>query len=537
MITPRPGRVGRTNRGPVTVGQQQLSQPITFPAPIGGLVTNVDIASEAAGNASLLTNWFPTETGIAIRGGSKKHGLAAGAAPITRAFRYKFASVEKLFVSTANAIFDMTSPVAPPSTVSATITGLTNGDWSAFQHTNTGGSYLIITNGSDTRRVFDGTSWATTPNITFTDSTTMAQLSYGWLFANREFFIKGNTLDAYYLDVSAIGGAATLFPLGGTMKKGGSLLFGFSWSLESAGSGPTEYCCFVSTEGEVAVFAGTDPSNASTFALQNVYQVSKPLGKNAWMKRGGDVFIAAVSGLIPLSAALTRGVETLSQVSASKNIDDLWTAAALESPTGWNVTQWNEQSLVFITFPASPSFSDMTFVMNSITGKWSVVRNWYATCYETLQGGLFFGSSGGKVYQGDITGADDGQPFLAPYLSAFLPGKFGQRITAGLASMRLISATPITVKLFAKADFDTAYPTPAGVNVAETDSSTWDGGLWDTAVWDAAIGRGLYSFRQNVRASGDYLALGCVIQSAGTQKLVIKADIGILQAAVGEASA
>lgn len=537
MITPRPARIGKTNRGPVTVGQQQLSQPMTFPAPIGGLVTNVDIASEAAGNASVLTNWFPTQTGIRVRGGCRKHGLAAGGAAISRAFRYKYASTEKLFVSTASAIFDMTSPVAPPATVTAAVTGLTSGDWSAFQHSNTGGSYLILTNGSDTRRVFDGTSWATTPNITFADSTTMAQLSYGWLFANREFFVKKNSLDAYYLDVAAIGGAATLFPLGGTMKKGGALLSGFSWSLESSGSGTTEYCCFLSTEGEVAIFAGTDPSNAATFSLQGVYQVSKPLGKSAWMKRGGDVFIATISGLVPLSQALTRGVETLSQASASKNIDDLWRAAALDSPTGWIITQWIEESLVFVSFPASPSFSDTTFVMNVITGKWSIVRNWYANCFETLQGGLFFGSSGGAVFQGDITGTDDGKPFLAPYLSAFLPGKFGQRITAGMASMRLISATNITVKLFAKSDFDTSYPTPANVNVSETDSSTWDAGLWDFASWDAAVGRGLYSFRQNVRASGDYLALGCVIQSGGNYKLNVTADIGILQAAVGEASA
>lgn len=537
MINPRPGRVGKTNRGAITVGQRQLSEPITFPAPIGGLVTNVDIASQAAGNASVLTNWFPTQTGIRIRGGSRRHGLAAGAAAIVRALHYKYASTEKMFVTTATSIFDMTSPVAPPATVSTSVTGLTNGDWSAFQHTNTGGSYLIATNGADTRLVYNGTTWSTSPTITFSDATTMAQLNYGWLFANREFFIKGNSLDAYYLDVAAIGGAAVLFPLGGVMKKGGSLLSGFSWSLESSGSGATEYCCFVTTEGEVAIYVGTDPSSASTWALQGVYQVSKPLGKSAWLKRGGDVFVATISGLVPLSQALTRGVETLSQVSASKNIDDLWTAAALDSPARWTITQWIEQGLVFVCFPSSPSFSDTTFVMNVVTGKWAVIRNWYATCYETLQGALFFGSSGGKVFQGDITGTDDGLPFIAVYLSAFLPGKFGQRITAGLASMRLISASAITVKLFARSDFNTAYPTPAGVNVAETDSSLWDAGLWDFAIWDTSIGRGLYSYRQNVRASGDYLALGCAIQSAGNYKLRIDADIGIIQAAVGEASA
>lgn len=81
--------------------------------------------------------------------------------------------------------------------------------------------------------VYNGTSWTTAPAITFTDGTTMAQLNYGWLFKNREFFLKNGTLDAYYLPVNAVGGAAALFPLGGVMKKGGSLLTGFSWSLES----------------------------------------------------------------------------------------------------------------------------------------------------------------------------------------------------------------------------------------------------------------------------------------------------------------
>ncbi|OHV77972.1 hypothetical protein [Ensifer sp. LCM 4579] len=537
-----PGRLPLTNRGQASIGRSPTSQAVTFPAPKGGLVTTADMASQAPGSASVLSNFLPTLTGCTIRGGSRKAGLAADGGAIRSAFKYKYGSNEKLFMATASAIYNMTAPAVPPATTAAEVSGLNGGDWCAFQHTTAGGSFLVCLNGADTRRIYDGTNWATTPAISFSDATTMAQLNYGWLFKNREFFLKNATLDAYYLAVNAIGGAASVFPLGGVMKRGGSLLTGFSWSLES-GDGLSDLCVFVSTEGEIAVYAGSDPSSASDFALKGVYQIGKPLGKNAWIRVGGDVLIATTDGLTPMSQVFQRDFhqregQALAQVSVSRPIEDDWRQAANATGSGWTLKAWAEQNLVFVAFPDNSVVSDRTFVMNVLNGRWSTISNWRANCFETLQGGLFFGSLGGYCWQGDTGGTDDGLSFTATYLSQFTPaGQFGQRTAAALAHMYFRAKTKPKVQLFARADFDRTAPPFDRVTEGDTASPEWDVGLWDVARWDGVSERLRYDFRQNVRAAGDMLAVGCVITSGGAVKLDIAVDLATLQVSAGEGSA
>ncbi|QRY69173.1 hypothetical protein JVX98_13210 [Ensifer sp. PDNC004] len=536
-MTVRPARIGQSNRGSVAVGQRVSSQPITYPAPKGGLVTTMDIASQQPGTATVLRNFFPTLVGSRIRGGSIKEGLAADGGDIISAFKYKYGTNEKLFMATGTAIYNMTSPASPPTTTAADVSGLSGGNWCAFQHTNAGVSNLVCLNGADDRRLYNGTTWTTSPAITFSDSTTMPQLNYGWLFKNRQFFLKNATLDAYYLPVNAMGGAASVFPLGGVMKKGGSLMTGFSWSLES-GDGLSDLCVFVSTEGEVAVYAGSDPSDANNFGLKGVYQIGKPLGKNAWIRAGGDILIATSDGLTPISQVFQRDRQTLSLVSVSRPIEDEWKKAANATGGGWTVTQWPEQNLVFVTFPENSVVTDTTFVLNVLTGRWSTISNWKALCYATLQGGLFFGSIDGYCWQGDITGTDDGMSFAATYLSQFAPaGTFGQRATSTLAHMYFRARTSPNVLLFAKADYDKATPSYSTVTEGDATASEWDIGLWDVAIWDGISDQNRYQFRQNVRASGDMLAVGCVIISGGDVKLDVEVDLATLQVSVGEASA
>lgn len=93
------------------------------------------------------------------------------------------------------------------------------------------------------------------------------------------------------------------------------------------------------------------------------------------------------------------------------------------------------------------------------------------------------------------------------------------------------------VLLFSRADMNKNIPPYSEVSIGNELSSEWDVGLWDQAVWDGVSTRNDYWYRQNVRASGDLLALGCVIVSGGPYALDAEIDIGALQVEVGEASA
>lgn len=537
----RPGRVPQTNRGSASIGKAQTASPITFPAPNGGLVTNYDLLAPGAGAASVLQNFWPTLKGARIRGGCMKRALLNGQGNVRSAFNYRFGGAEKLFMATNTNIFDVTSPAAPPSvTMPSSGSGAhTSGDWSTVQHTSQGASMLVCVNGASARLLYNGTAWVTTPGITFPagDATTTSQFNYVWLFKNREFFIKNASMDAYFLPLNSFGGEAKPFPLGGVMKKGGSLLTGFSWSIES-GDGLNDMCVFISTEGEVAVYSGSNPESIDDFALRGVYQIGKPLGKNAWIRAGSDVLICTTDGFIPMSQVFQRDRQALSLVSVSREIEDDWREAATSTGTGWTVTPWPERNLVFITFPANSVVQDKSFVLNVLTGKWAITTNWNANCFATYQGSIFFGSNGGVVWQGDITGTDDGLAFSAVYLSQFLTGgNVGQRKTASMARMMVRGKTRPNVMLFARADMDTSFPSNDVVSVGNVNSSEWDVGLWDQAVWDGVNERKDFWYRQNVRASGDTIALGCVITSSGEFALDAELNIGTIQVDLGEASA
>jgi len=86
----RPARIGQSNRGSVSIGKQQVSAPITYPAPKLGLVTTADVASQQPGSSLVMRNFLPTLTGCKIRGGSVKKGLAVDGDDIKSAFKYKW---------------------------------------------------------------------------------------------------------------------------------------------------------------------------------------------------------------------------------------------------------------------------------------------------------------------------------------------------------------------------------------------------------------------------------------------------------------
>ena len=157
-----------------------------FAAPIAGWKANENIAVPTPGpqGAYLLDNIFPTATGAVIRRGSDIYAtLGGGDLPVTALFTYNFGNNKKFFGATDTTIYDITvisSPInyqlvdelgnhivddlgnniGQLSTVGLEVVeGLTSGEWIDEQFATTGGNYLVIVNGSDLMRVYDGTMW------------------------------------------------------------------------------------------------------------------------------------------------------------------------------------------------------------------------------------------------------------------------------------------------------------------------------------------------------------------------------------------
>lgn len=498
---------------PQTRPKPRKAQSYKWAAPVAGWVSNRALADPATNDlgpgAVVLDNFFPRATGVSLRRGKQLYAtLMEDNQNVGALFSYKNGANEKLFAASDTTIYDVSNVVSPTSYAIGTDdgdlisdgtdgfgetstgdfiaeTGYTSGDWSVIQFATTGGVFLLGVNGSDEGFLYDGTSFAPLA-ITFPNSLTTADMSFIWAYRNRIWMIENDSLNAWYLDVDSIAGAATMFPLGGLFGNGGSLIFGARWSLESGDSGGlSEQQTFVTTSGEVAIYQGGDPSNASDWRLTGIYRIGNPLGKRAFIRGGGDLAIATTAGLVPLSKAIELEVTALSVATISYKIADSWNDAIRQrGALNWQAYLWPEEKMAIVAPPNVAGANEpVMFVSNTETGAWARYTNWQAFSMEVFKGQLYFGSDNGQIFKANMTGLDEGLPYTgvciplytdAGDLSSSKIGKMARAITR--------SNTQVQSRLDLLNDYTELPPPPPDATMIGT-PNIWGGGIWGTSIW------------------------------------------------------
>ena len=459
------------------------AQSYTFPAPIRGWVLSENLATVQPAGARILDNWLCTTTGVRVRGGSVKHCTLTG--PVTSIFAYN-STTSSFFAASASGIFNITAPGSPTTPLTPIVTGQTSGDYSTAQFGTAGGNFLYAVNGTDKAQLFNGATWtqidgASSPAIT---GVTTSLLSQVWSYANRLFFVEKNSMRAWYLSVDSIGGVASSFSLAGTFRLGGSLLFGATWSLDS-GAGLDDTCVFVSTEGEVAVYSGTNPGSAADWALQGVYRMPKPLGKNAYTQAGGDLLIATEVGLIPITASIQSDLAAIESKAVSAPIATYWQAQSRSISSGWEIVKVPRRGVMFVSQPDASGVTQTALAVNLLTGAWSRCTGWDTRCMGYFDGNAYFGAADNSVYLMDAGGSDDGTAYTAVLLGQHEHlGIYGRQKTVRQMRAMFQTGSPINPSLSASANFREEVSTPPA-SVLNYTTDTWDSGLWDTAFWDA----------------------------------------------------
>jgi hypothetical protein len=485
-----------------------------FPAPRRGWIRNENLAKSKPEGASLLDNWFPTTTGARVRRGKTKRATIGAGSPVGAIMAYVNGITKKLFAANDTAIYDITAVADAAVSPAASVSGLASGEIGYTMFANAGGNYLIFVNGHDARQIFDGTSWSTLPAITGPT----AALSHVWTFKQRQFFVELNTMNAWYLPVDALGGVATLLPLGGVFKLGGSLLFGATWSY-GAGSGLNESCVFVTTEGEVAIYEGTDPSTAATWGLKGVYRIGRPLGRRAILKGGGDLAIATDIGLIPLSQAIAIDVAAIGGQAVSAPIEAEWLIEVSQrrSQYFWSVEMWPTQQMAVVAMPTYGTLPAICFVVNVRTGAWARYTGWDTHCVGLYVDRLFFGSIDGKIYEAEVGGSDDGAIYTASYVGLFDEfGSPGASKTACMARATFLTTSVTAAQLSVSVDYIVSLPAAPSVGPVPASPNNWDQGLWNQAIWGDVITKTREATWQSVNGAGSALAPAIQISIGGT---------------------
>lgn len=426
-----------------------------------------------------------------------------------------------------------------PFTVGDTVTGGTSGATGMIYKivetdATTGVLYLTSKTGnfSDNEIVSGGGGSATAngadvtavPGITFESSgLTTADMIFVWTYKSRLWFIQKDSLNAWYMeDADAIGGMAILYPLAGVLPLGGSLVFGQTWSLETgAEGGLSEQCIFVSTQGEVAVYQGSDPSQADTWSKVGVYRIGTPLGNRAFFRGGGDLAIATSVGLVPLSKAISLDVTSLTPATVSYRIADAWQDAVHErGGINWQCELWPDQKMAVVAPPNTIGANNpVLFVSNTDTGAWCRFTNWYALCMEVFEDDLYFGSPDGKVFIANAGGIDEADTYTGTVMPLFTDNGSPSSLKIGKVARGVSRANGrMHQRVTMKVDYDYSTP-PAPDATIGTGDAIWGIGKWGSSVWSQQTPEFINQDWQSAGGAGYALSLAYQVSSGSVAPL------------------
>lgn len=386
----------------------RVSQALALPAPTGGIN---DLDPLAKMDASFMLdglNFYPDNALIVIRPGFQSYAEGMGA-PVKTIMSYNAQSgAFQKFATTDTQFFDITNPSLTPPVVST----CTFGEWESVMFATPAGQYLVAVNGTDPAKFYDGTVWQNFTEVA--TPTAPGEIKginpnkFDAVIAHkgRLWFIEKNTMTAWYLPLDSLGGEAKPFYLGGIFNRGGYLRVLGRWSSDT-GEGLDDRLIFFTSVGEVASYAGTDPSNVETWALDSIFFVASPLSKRSVVSYGGDILLLSRRGLIPLSSLITgSATEVLYSGALSRRISRtllrLTSAPAppfppevrLHEDSAWVVINIFEPSQAGGRFDGSNA--PVQLVMNFLTGAWGKF-NYPCRTVRSINSVFYMGTDDGRV--------------------------------------------------------------------------------------------------------------------------------------------
>ena len=463
--------------------QKKRSSTASLPAPVGGWNARDALGAMPENDACQLKNWWPATSSVYMRYGYTEYATGLDGACETLIPYSGLTDTEFYAVTDTGNIYDVSVAGAVGAAV---VSGLTNGRFEYTQITTAGGAFLMAVNGADKLRYYEGSTWTAdggTYAITGVDTADCININ---LFKNRIWMIEKDTLSAWYLPTAAIQGAAVEFPLGGVANLGGHLVAMATWTID-AGYGVDDLAVFVTSQGEVIVYRGTDPSSATTFALVGVWQVGKPVGRRCWIKYGADLLLITQDGVMPMSAGL-QSSRLDPRVSLTDKIQfAVSQAVSLHNNNfGWQLLYFPKENQLYLNVPVQEGQNQQQYVMNTITKAWCNFEGWQANCWSLFNDNPYFGGDGVVNLAWD--GFDDNNTDIeAIGIQAF--SNFGNStVQKRFTMMRPVFFTNGSPSILGQinVDFDLS-DTTAPLSVTAIPYAVWDTGLWDSALWGSDV--------------------------------------------------
>ena len=449
------------------------------PAPVKGLNFRDALAAMRPTDALRLDNVVCRPSYLEARKGWAAHVTGITGTVETLMVYSKTDGTDQLIACAGTAMYNVTSAGAVGAAV---VSGLTNAMWAYTQVSNTAGNFLLCVNGVDSGRSYDGTTWSAW-SITGVASTALTQLL---VWKRRVLAIEESTFKMWYLAADAISGAMTSFSFSGIFQRGGYLTALINWTVDG-GSGVDDHLLVVTSEGEVALYKGTDPSTAANFALQGVYFIGKPVGTRFYTKKGGDVIFLTSSGVVSFTGFLQDAAQVEKAALSDRILPTLQSdILAYGATSGWEIHHYVEETLLIVQVPAGSVGSRYQWVQNTQTGAWSRLYMADAATFAILNRVLYAGHSTQVVnsWTGGTDGEEDIEYTIVPAFSYFGTPSSNKKFSLGRVVFEADARPAFQVKLLS--NFDQSFNF-ASLVAGATNESLWGTALWGEATWLGSV--------------------------------------------------
>lgn len=461
------------------------------PAPTDGWDAISPLASMDPKRAPILNNWLPRPGWVELREGYFPWSfLDDHTVPVETLMVYRSEGFEQMFAAAGPNIYDV-SVIGPATTA---LTGLNSArwQWANFAHLDDK-TVLQCVNGVDQLRMYDGTTW-TIPTITGLPlGLTTAAITNIHVQKRRLWYVLGNgtgggSTTCAFMPTDAITG-----PIDGTIEmganwgKGGYLVAVTDWTIDG-GNGPQDYMCFISNRGQISIFSGVDPTDATDFSLVGTFDMSPPVSLRCTNKMGSDVGLITQQGVIPLSQALPFDPSAERSVAITARIQNAMAQATSIGMNlfGWQLISFAPEQISILNVPQVENQSQVQYVINALTGAWCQFIGWNANCFEVFNNILYFGGNKGDINQCFVGSTDFGQPILADMQCAYnyfdSPGRL-KRMTM----VQPFFTAAQTITPFISVDADFAVQAQVSPVTVVDNGALWDVAMWDTDTWFGSI--------------------------------------------------
>lgn len=473
----------RQSLSPRGYNQRRVSIGKSIPAPVGGWDAQSPLAAMPPQNAVILDNFIPRAGYVELRKGfiPWQTGLAIPVETVM-VWRSGLTEPDSIFAASGGGIYDVSNQNDAPVSV---YTGAGNARWQWINFANDAGTFLYAVNGANDPVYFNGTSFT---SAAITGSAGIITLNPQTLIdvmdhKGRLFMVQKDSLRVWYLAPNAIQGAANLLDLGPIFDKGGSILCQATWTLDG-GAGADDLAVWVTTQGQVAVYQGLDPSDADNWALVGVYDLGFPLSRRSLVKYGSDLTLITSDGVVPLSQALRLDRAQENLVALTQMIQNAFQTSTTKyrGNFGWEMTLYQKGSLAICNVPITELATSEQYVQNVQTGAWCRFTGINAYCWAVANDSIYFGGQEG-VYLWDTGYADNETNIVGDLKTAF--NYFGTR--GDLKKFEMLQpilriGTSVAPAVEVLTDFKEAVPTSVPTTI-QTTGAKWDEAIWDASLW------------------------------------------------------